>query len=56
MSLTTAAAAGTTAGLAVIAGTLAVEDAGDLWVTFADRSHEAGESFLRAFDATGAKR
>lgn len=52
----TAADHGTDAGRAVLAGTMTVEAAGDLWVTYADASHEAGDAFLAAFDATGAAR
>lgn len=32
------------------------EQAGDLWVSIADRSHEAGAAFLSAYDAEGAPR
>lgn len=48
--------AGHDAGLAVLAGTLLAEDAGDAWLAWADKSHAAGVAFLRAFDATGAER
>ena len=53
---TTPAQAGTLAGQAVIDGKLEAEDAGDLWLRYADLSHNAGQSFLFAFDATGAVR
>lgn len=53
---TPAAQAGHKAGLAVLAGKLSVEAAGDRWVRVADRSHAAGEAWLRAFEATGAQR
>lgn len=55
-TLNPATEAGRNAGLAVLAGTLQAEDAGDLWLAWADRSHAAGAAFLRAFDATGAER
>jgi hypothetical protein len=51
-----AAEAGHQAGHAVLAGSLEVEAAGDLWLKYADDSHAAGQAFLRAFDATGAQR
>jgi hypothetical protein len=51
-----AAEAGHKAGLAVLAGKLSAEKAGDRWLKFADRSHNSGEAFLREFDATGAQR
>jgi hypothetical protein len=51
-----AAQAGHDAGRAVLDGLLPVEAAGRHWQVWADRSHLAGEQFLRAFDATGAQR
>ena len=51
-----AAEAGHNAGLAVLAGKLTAERAGDQWVKWADRSHNSGVAFLREFDATGAQR
>jgi hypothetical protein len=48
--------AGHEAGLVVLAGTLSVEEVGDLWLAHADRSYAAGRSFERAYDATGADR
>jgi hypothetical protein len=33
-----------------------VREAGDKWVTWADKSHEAGEAFLAAYDGAGAPR
>ena len=40
----------------VLAGRATPEQAGDAWVRIADRSHEAGEAFLAAYDAAGAPR
>jgi hypothetical protein len=51
-----AAEAGHKAGLAVLAGRMTAEKAGDKWVAFADKSHGQGVAFLREFDATGAQR
>jgi hypothetical protein len=48
--------AGHDAGMAVQAGQMAPEEAGSLWLTWADKSHGAGQAFLRAFDRTGAQR
>lgn len=48
--------AGHKAGLAVLAGKLAVEAVGAQWVKWADRSYGQGRAFERAFDATGAQR
>lgn len=33
-----------------------VSAAGDKWVAWADKSHEAGEAFLAAYDKAGAPR
>jgi endonuclease/exonuclease/phosphatase family metal-dependent hydrolase len=51
-----AAAAGAEAAAAVLAGQLNAESAGDQWVAFADRSHDAGVAFLAAYDSAGAPR
>lgn len=48
--------AGHKAGLAVLAGKLDVEAAGDRWVKWADRSYAQGRAFERAYEATGATR
>ena len=48
--------AGHRAGLAVLAGTLTAEEAGDQWVKWADRSYASGRSFEREYEATGARR
>lgn len=48
--------AGFKAGTQVLSGRLAVEDAGDRWVRWADRSHSAGVEFDRGYDASGATR
>lgn len=52
----TAAAAGFGAAADVLAGRLTPEAAGDLWVDYADRSHDAGRHFLAAYDAAGGPR
>ena len=41
--------AGTDAGMAVAAGRLTPEEAGTMWVAYADASHEAGVEFNRAY-------
>lgn len=46
-----AAAAGEAA-----AGKLTAEEAGDQWVAYADRSHDAGVAFLAAYDRAGGVR
>jgi len=51
-----AAQAGHDTGLAVLAGTMTAEQAGDRWVIWADRSHTSGIAFLKAYEATGAAR
>lgn len=48
--------AGHKAGVAVLAGKLAVEKAGDQWVRWADRSYAQGRAFERGYEATGAQR
>lgn len=40
----------------VAAGVVEPETAGELWLSYADASHEAGEAFLRAYDAAGGVR
>jgi len=44
------------AGMAVKAGTLTPEEAGDAWLAWADRSYGAGRAFQAAYDRTGAER
>jgi hypothetical protein len=51
-----AAQSGHSAGLAVLAGKLSVESAGDKWLKWADRSHAKGVAFEKAYAATGAQR
>jgi hypothetical protein len=48
--------AGYNTGLAVLAGKVAVEVAGDRWVKWADRSIGQGVAFERGYDSTGATR
>ena len=40
----------------VLAGRMTPEQAGDVWLRTADHSHDAGVSFLAAYDAAGAPR
>jgi len=59
MNIATVAAqgAGTEAAADVLAGRLTPEEAGDLWLLWADnRGHDAGAAFLAAYDAAGGPR
>ena len=47
---------GAKAGAEVLAGRLTPEEAGDLWVAVADRSHTAGVAWMRGYDGSGAPR
>lgn len=44
------------AALDVLLGLMTPEEVGDLWLRTADRSHEAGQAFLNAYDAAGGLR
>lgn len=55
MFQTTATAAGAQAAADVVAGIITDEQAGDQWVTFADRSHTAGIDWQRGYDDAIAK-
>ena len=48
--------AGSDVAREVLAGRMTPEQAGDVWVRTADRSHDAGDAFLAAYDAAGAPR
>lgn len=54
--LTGSAREGYQTGLDVLAGRMAVEDAGDVWLSHADRSHSAGVNFDRGYALSGAPR
>jgi hypothetical protein len=48
--------AGWEAGTANKAGLMTPEEAGDIWLAYADRSHEAGCAFLASYVAAGGDR
>lgn len=50
-----AADAGRDAAARVLAGTLTADEAGDLWVAFADEAHSLGVAFLAAYDAVAPR-
>lgn len=56
LSTLTAADEGREVAAQVKAGLRTPESAGDRWVELADQSHDAGESFVRAYDAAGGPR
>lgn len=48
--------AGVEAARKVAAGRMTADEAGDQWLGYADRSHDAGAAYLRAYDAAGGPR
>lgn len=40
----------------VLAGRMTAEEAGDVWVEIADRSHSDGAAYLSAYDSAGGPR